>query len=659
MKQRLDEMKSILEKDFCDWHPSTRRLYSNESGPRDRISSLLRQLIALYQRKTSICQEKTSLCQEKSALTRRLMDTRSLVTVPIERATVEEIDLVKTSGAQFEFVDYQDSFGVLARVLETRLFKFGIQDCNRHPIPLLIDGPGTGKSRFLDEVSKSFKAHVEARKTRYPLLTEALADALIIRVTGDFGQSNPELEICQALAVRILAPYYENANEYVKSWTFKGRQAIEHALELITEKRKRTSSIFLCMDDVTQVHSRSPIDFREIIHILGGMSCVYEPIFVPMFSGNAIEPVKKIFTGTFHPREDIPLPLLSYESSLAILAKASGIPECNPYLRHLVADMGGHPKALEFLLDALQSADPFWVQGHRVEDILLEVEAKLAQMCNLESAPIDGVIATSFLSSDANIYDPVCGAKDLAFWNFAEMGIVKLHETFFVAKVYVPYVFVSASLRCRSHEEFPIVKLWKELLLDQDFWWQDWKNFNRNYFAFRLSLYSYLGHKTLSLESFFTGAKCNLPSDINFVVPPIEAIQVVIAPEQFPDTLSEVKSNVFTLSPPSVPFDAYVYLDTVNKKRILFAFQMTCGNENDVNVSKKVDIATIASDYANVEKAMKKHLLRTEFVLVFVLDCDKATDFNDADIPPGCILITKEEQRALYGKLYYHRLEKF
>jgi hypothetical protein len=62
------------------------------------------------------------------------------------------------------------------------------------------------------------------------------------------------------------------------------------------------------------------------------------------------------------------------------------------------------------------------------------------------------------------------------------------------------------------------------------------------------------------------------------------------------------------------------------------------------------------SQYDKVKKAIAESLCRTEFVLVFVLDRKEVADLTDADVPPNCMLIAKEELDAVYGKLFSHRL---
>lgn len=111
------------------------------------------------------------------------------------------------------------------------------------------------------------------------------------------------------------------------------------------------------------------------------------------------------------------------------------------------------------------------------------------------------------------------------------------------------------------------------------------------------------------------------------------------------------------LNAAGAPFDAFVFLDTVEKKRILVAFQMKFSGQ-DAKAQGKADNKSIISEYEKVKNARDAFLPGIEFVLVCLFHRAKARNFKDEDIPPGCVVIAKEEQRALYGELYYRRLEK-
>ena len=71
--------------------------------------------------------------------------------------------LLASAGSDFRFMDRDSSFEILASCLEQRFYCHQVKDRDRfsHRIAFLADGPGSGKSRFLQELPHSFVAHVE------------------------------------------------------------------------------------------------------------------------------------------------------------------------------------------------------------------------------------------------------------------------------------------------------------------------------------------------------------------------------------------------------------------------------------------------------------------------------------------------------------------
>ena len=84
--------------------------------------------------------------------------------------------MVDTSGVDFVFSDRRESFQVLANSLEKRhmAWKQGKSDRNLLPVSFLADGPGSGKSRYLQDLSSSFIEFVRQNEWSYPEDFEAL-----------------------------------------------------------------------------------------------------------------------------------------------------------------------------------------------------------------------------------------------------------------------------------------------------------------------------------------------------------------------------------------------------------------------------------------------------------------------------------------------------
>jgi hypothetical protein len=108
----------------------------------------------------------------------------------ITQITPQDQDLVQTSGANFEFCDRQASIKILADNIAGRFqaFKQGLTDRNLHRIPYLADGPGSGKSRFLQELPRSFRDYV-LKSDSYPDdFKETIKNAIFLNIT--FGNAS-------------------------------------------------------------------------------------------------------------------------------------------------------------------------------------------------------------------------------------------------------------------------------------------------------------------------------------------------------------------------------------------------------------------------------------------------------------------------------------
>ena len=180
-------------------------------------------------------------------------------------------DLVETAGCDFEYSDRTESFHVLANCLEARHAAWSCRkkDRNLHPIPFLADGPGTGKSRFLQELPTSFRSFVLSSTHSTPF-KKAIDTALYINITFGNGSAydvtDVAIEIERAICIRILHQIHMSemafsafcANQRGKEIT------LDDVLELVP---KETACIVLGIDEVSNVHDRSKQQFKALFTV--------------------------------------------------------------------------------------------------------------------------------------------------------------------------------------------------------------------------------------------------------------------------------------------------------------------------------------------------------------------------------------------------------
>jgi hypothetical protein len=444
-------------------------------------------------------------------------------------------------------------------------------------------------------------------------------------------------------------PFLSNSPEYINSVS-REISPVVHALKLIS---KHKSCIFLCIDEVNKVYDMNPAALKELFNTVGGLSVSFKTFLVPILAGTVIGPIHKVVTQSTHPPLQIPLRLLSLESSKELVAKESKLPVVG-HLLQLVADIGGHCRALELLCEALATvsnpkSDKDWAV------VFEQVRQRVGGRYELQLLPLSGALAYSFLSKDIGCREFKCpGSDTLSFLDLEEKGLVKLDgPSIGPFLVQVPYIFVCIYLNAR-HDE-PVAKFWEELLMGDNFWWQDWEVFCRNYVAFRLSLYSHLLLESVSLKSFFKGALFNLPTDYKVSVPSFELIGVDDMEKHYPMSKDRVKSNVCMMNAANAPFDAFMFVKTAERQRLLLIFQMKFSNLVTKS-PEKVGQEMLTLEYKKVKAAMDEFLPQTKFVVVFLTHREKRQDFKEEQIPLGCILVTKDEEKELFGELYYNRL---
>ena len=555
--------------------------------------------------------------------------------------------LVDTLGSKFTLMDREATFKIFADALNERYhhWKRGAIDRNCHPIPFLAAGPGTGKSRFLQELHSSFKQFIINSNSCSESLKETYSNALFINISFGNGTlynaDDIKMGIEKAVCYRILSQIIDKTDVLITELN------LVKLLKLLAIDCK---CIVLGIDEINRIHEKDKNEFKSLIEIIGSLSIAFKPFFIPVFAGTVIGSIEDVITRSSHPPLELPLPLLSYESCKNIFinmnASFSEEIDANTNIQHVISDMGGHCRALEFLYSVLMESSDLY-DFERSKDKVIHM---LNSRYTFKSYNLQGAIAYSFLGVRTKSVDTVPGGVNLQFKDLEEQGLLKIEHGI----VKMPWIFVCCWLEASSSSS--VTRLWQHLLIERDFFWQNWEKFNRNYFAFRLSLYSVLGRKELRLSEYLSGATINIPDSMILKVPSIDHICVDVAKHRYPTTETpSFDIGTFVLNCSGAPFDAFCWLELVSNDTILLTLEMKLAMPES-NRGQAIKNSKINQTFLKINDSMAAYLPGSQFVVIILGRCNG--DFKQKDLPGKCAVITKDQQRHFYGDAFYRRLNR-
>lgn len=204
---------------------------------------------------------------------------------------------IATAGHDFVFSDRTESFQRLADCIKNRYesWKDKVHDRNAHPLPFLADGPGSGKSRFLQELPKSFLSFVNTSEFYSKDFKKLMNSALFINIsfgngTSYLGLNEPEkCTIDHSVCIRIL---YSISTDPPSFFGFQNKEL--NFNDIMSKLSSQYSCIVLGIDEVNFVHEGNISKFKRLFSLVGEASCNFYPFFVPVLAGTVIGPITTV-----------------------------------------------------------------------------------------------------------------------------------------------------------------------------------------------------------------------------------------------------------------------------------------------------------------------------------------------------------------------------
>jgi hypothetical protein len=264
-------------------------------------------------------------------------------------------------------------------------------------------------------------------------------------------------------------------------------------------------------------------------------------------------------------------------------------------------------------------------------------------------------IAYAFLSRPVQWTGVVM--DNTTFLNLEESGVIKHVSIDSRSYVRVPFVFVWCYLQQTCHNRNnKYSKFWHDILVGKDI--DEWDVFNRNYIAFRLSLYACLDCTSISLAEFFQGAVVNIPVETKIKIPSMDQIKVSRIEQRYPTT-KEMKDKSFqvgdcVLNASGAPFDAFVWLETTDDEKLLFVEQMKMSRFSASTRAINMDL--INEEFNKANSTVAKYLDGADFV--FMMLCRRDGNFDANQLPSKVAVVCNAQLRNFYGDAYYQRLKQ-
>ena len=401
--------------------------------------------------------------------------------------------------------------------------------------------------------------------------------------------------------------------------------------------------LVLAIDEINKIHSNNEASFRELFNVVGKLSSSCSIFVVPVVAGTVVGPIKDFVLKSSYPPCRIPLPLLSLEACKTILK--TKIPELDTEdkrFTQLFSDIGGHCRLLEYLYDFLvsekfnKSSNGCWI------DAGIDVRHQIRRSYRIDHTALGHALAYSFLN--IHVDETAKVGENATFLDLEEAGLIQLEpkETKFLVKI--PFMFLWCYLE-RYDEEY-YGHFWTYILIGKDIGWQEWEVFNRNYIAFRISLYEFLGYKQVSLRDLFQGAIVNFSQDIIVKIPSFEKPKITAFKYHY---RPEIRAEPFFLNASDVKFDAGTWLETASAERILLMVRQIKGSSGTNSFGAKL----INSEY---QKA--RHVVSSSTDFVFVMLCRRNGKFKHTDLPENAVVVSNAQLLDFYSEPYFQRLRK-
>ncbi|CAG8504148.1 5615_t:CDS:2 [Funneliformis mosseae] len=597
--------------------------------------------------------------------------------------------LVSSFGAEFPLQGRDETLQILLNGNQTRngirqrldYIREKRYDKQLHHIPILANGPGTGKSRFLQELLTLLEQY---RNRSEHVLGNSQVLAINITFNTITNASDEDASAGPAsVALRMLYEYFISGSETLyfnqfmrmcRNWkTLK----IETACDVVLKDIGGNIGFFVIgIDELNVLHNlakdnQRPV--RDIVHAIGGLitNSKKNLLYVPILAGTIQGPLEKFIQESTYDLLRLPLRLLSDEEVEKITSymkedqELAGCINHNKTFQRFISDIGGQVRALEIfykeLLCAIKMNTP--VIDYKFVFQLVNHRLKKKYPFKEFATIMKPVVAYAILNIPVDEDDEFeIGNDKISYIDLASKGIINLEVTCDdpnKSYVRMPYIWVWITT---SIKEFKAGRFWDVMINHKSHTlWQSFEEFNMRFWVLRLQLFKEL-NDSVTLRDLFRSAYHNDQGislfDLEFRLPTVEKYYVELT-NRYPYTMNNEHLLLGTVfkNAEGAPWDIFLFLDDY-----LIAIQVKSSNATagqPQTLSKRM----VESEYKKVKDAVEvmKKSFESEspikhWVLFICTNGPKTRNCLES-LERNCFVIDRENYKLFYGYTFSTRAE--
>jgi hypothetical protein len=575
----------------------------------------------------------------------------------------------------FEYVGRMGSFSTFMRNVSKR-HDFWLRDITSkelHELSILDDGPGSGKTRFMQEIPFMIKKFLESQSCEAKL-KEKLESAKCINISfnsawtyslAEAQKFTIEKSLCLRLLHQFLRKEFPGTFRSFVAYCGEMEFNLGSILQLLS--KGGVNCLFISIDEVNKIYECDKVQFKELFSLIAELSTMQDLFLVPILAGTVIGPMRSALEGSNHSCLSIPLTLLTAEDSTKIFQEALNdhrkeyqytvIPQFvdnSEILKELIEDSSGHCRILQFLFLSLIEQKQFDDEELYWKNVKEYLFITLNRIYSISKHPLAGAIIYSYISEEITEEDLVPEDRSLNFLKLCEKGYIKLVNS----RVKVPGLFIQCFFKNVSKHEVFFSSFWKNLVNSDDTHWPGWEKFCILYFAFRLAMYAYLKkqlnahnetrYSRMRISEFFNGFAISQDlANVSVMIPDEDEIERTDNGSRFPVTDQVLPPlGKCVLNATSAPFDAYFVLSTSLGPKTIFALQM---KKIKAGVSNKMIIA----EDTKIKSSLPKELASFPCITVFMAD----SPLRDVApyTPPRSVVLCQAQALTFFGTAYHKK----